>query len=222
MSSTVAKGSQETNKKTEKGFKYREQKSAEVCPGLAHRTFQCATGQCLVHQGLQLRTAHLREFWRPLRYNSPDCPVAHWTFRCASGATATSRQRSSAEHIECATVRARVRAETDGAPDSEQACPVHHRTVRCPRRQKFQWSESNGRVTWQAHRTVRCAMRQTASQRPLLVVGAINTPTTPPFITSKFSNFPHLTRAIAFNTRHTKEIKSSPKSLVHSKSNSDL
>jgi hypothetical protein len=100
-------------------------------------------------------------------------------------------------------------------------CPVHHRAVRWPRRQKLQWSESNGQVTWQAHRTVRCAMRQTASQRPLLVVGAINTPTTPPFIGSKFSNFLHLTRAIAFNTRHTKEIKSSPKSIVHSKSNTD-
>jgi hypothetical protein len=33
---------------------------------------------------------------------------------------------------------------------------------------------------------VRCAMRQTASQRPLLVVGAINTPTTPPFIAPSF------------------------------------
>jgi hypothetical protein len=103
-----------------------------------------------------------------------------------------------------------------------RTCPVHHWTVRWPRRQKLQRSESNGQVTWQAHRTVRCAMRQTASQRPLLVVGAINTPTTPPFIASKFSNFPHLTRAIAFNTRQTKEIKSSPKSIVHSKSNSDL
>jgi hypothetical protein len=73
-----------------------------------------------------------------------------------------------------------------------------------------------------AHRTVRCAMRQSASQRPLLVVGVINTPNHPHIQASKFSNFPHLTRAIAFNTRHTKEIKSSPKSLVHSKSNSDL
>jgi hypothetical protein len=107
-------------KRPRKDSKYRELKSAEVCPGLAHRTVRCATGQCPVHQGLQLRTAHLREFWRPLRYNSPDCPVAHRTVRCASGATATSRQRSSAEGIKCATVRARVRAEPDGAPDSEQ------------------------------------------------------------------------------------------------------
>jgi hypothetical protein len=60
---------------------------------IIHRTFRCSTGQC---------------------------PVAHWTVRCASGATATSRQRSSAEGIKCATVRARVRAEPDGAPDTEQ------------------------------------------------------------------------------------------------------
>jgi hypothetical protein len=109
-----------------------------VCPGLAHRTVRCTTRQCLLHQGLQLRTAHLREFWRPLRYNSPDDPVKHWTvsggapdcpvvhrtIRCASGATATSRQRSSAERIECATVRARVRAKPDGAPN----CPVAQKT----------------------------------------------------------------------------------------------
>ena len=168
--------------------------------------------------------------------------MTHRTVRCVSRATATSRQRSSTEGIKCATVRARVRAERDGAPDSEQclsgappdcpvaqktesptvriqrsghvvgapdsvrwrtglsdvpaeqrllransrlqnalnalqcapeseqrlmahrtvnsACPVHHRTVRCPRRQKLQRSESNGQVTWQAHRTVRCTMRQ--------------------------------------------------------------
>jgi hypothetical protein len=120
MSSTGAKGSQQTNKKTEKGIKYREQKSAEVCPGLAHRTIRCATAQCPVHQGLQLQIAHLREFWRLLRYNSLDCPMEHWTIRCASGATATSRQRSSAEGIECAKVHARVRAEPDGTPDTEQ------------------------------------------------------------------------------------------------------
>jgi hypothetical protein len=50
-------------------------------------------------------------------------------------------------------------------------------------------------MTWRGHRTVRCAIEQTASQRPLLVVGAINTPTTPPFIASKFSTSQPLTRA---------------------------
>jgi hypothetical protein len=117
------------------------------------------------------------------------------------------------------------------APESEQrqkahrtvcrTCPMHHQTVRWPRRQKLQRSNPNGRVTWLAQRTVRCAMRQTASQRPLLVVGAINTPNHPTFISSKFSTFQHITRAIAFNIKHTKEIKSSPKSLVQFQSNSD-
>jgi hypothetical protein len=120
MSCTCAKGSQQTNKKTEKGFKCRELKSAEVCPGLAHWTVWCATEQCPVHQGLQLRTAHLREFWEPLRYNSPDCPVAHRTVRCASGATATSAPTVTCNCIQCATVRAEVRHAPEGAPDSLQ------------------------------------------------------------------------------------------------------
>jgi hypothetical protein len=61
--------------------------------------------------------------------------MIHRTVRCASGATTTSRQRSSVEGIKCATVRARVRAETDGAPDTEQClsgaqpdCPVAQKT----------------------------------------------------------------------------------------------
>jgi hypothetical protein len=35
-----------------------------------------------------------------------------------------------------------------------RTCPVHHRTVRWPRSQKLQRSESNGLVTWLVHRTV--------------------------------------------------------------------
>jgi hypothetical protein len=151
---------------------------------------------------------------RTVRCSTGQCPMGHRTVRCASGATTTSRQR-----LQC-------------APESEQsqmahrtlnsACPVHHRTVRWPRRQKLQRSESNDQVTWLAHRTMSGApcdssLHQTTS----LVVGAINTPNHPPFIASKFYDFPHLTRAIAFNTRHTKEIKSSTKSIDHFQSNSD-
>ena len=95
-------------------------------------------------------------------------------------------------------------------------CLVHHRTVRWPRCQKLQQTESNGRVTWLAHRTVRCAMRQQTPPTALLVVGAINTPNHPSFIASKFSAFTPHTRAIIFNTRHKQEIRSSPKSKDHS------
>jgi hypothetical protein len=136
-------------------------------------------------------------------------------------------QRSTTTHLMRAS-RAEDRARTEGAPnsiqylsgappDSPEDPPVRAPTVRTQRPADVAGAPDCP----VAHQTVRCAMRQTASQRPLLVVGAINTPTTPPFIASKFSNYLHLTRAITFNTRHTKEIKSSPKSIVHSKSNSD-
>jgi hypothetical protein len=51
-----------------------------VCPGLAHRTIRCATGQCPVHQGTPSQTLHLRENSEALRYNSPDYPV--YTGQC--------------------------------------------------------------------------------------------------------------------------------------------
>jgi hypothetical protein len=45
-----------------------------------------------------------------------------------------------------------------------------------------------------------------------LVVGAINTPTTPPFMASKFPASNHYTRASIHCKAHQKEIKSSPNS----------
>ena len=180
------------------------------------------TGQCPVHQGLQLRTAHLQEFWRPLRYNLPDCPVCQWgnDYFSANGHL---------HCIQCATVRAEVRHAPEGAPDSLQDlsgappdCPVPQKTeapmVRIQRPGDVAGAPDS--VRWRTGLSgAACdsSLHQTAS----LVVGAINNANYPPFIASKFTDFPHLTRAIAFNTRHTKEIKSSPKSLVHSKSNSD-
>jgi hypothetical protein len=57
-------------------------------------------------------------------------------------------------------------------------CLVYHRTIRWSQLLELQRSNSNGWVTWLAHRTVRCAHRQIASPTAILVVGAINTPTT--------------------------------------------
>jgi hypothetical protein len=135
MSSTGAKGSHQTNKKTEKGFKYREQMSAEVSPGLAHRTVRCtrdSNSELLTFGNSRTHSAIIH---RTVRCSTGQCPVAHRTVRCASGATTTLRQRSSVEGIKCAAVRARVRAEPDGAPDSEQYlsgappdCPVAQKT----------------------------------------------------------------------------------------------
>jgi hypothetical protein len=122
-----------------------------VCPGLAHRTVRCHTGQCSMHQGTRLQTCHLREFWKSLRYNSPDCLVC----QRSNGYTAPT--------VVCnGTVKrysARLRAQkSEQAPKAHRSvnsdCPVHHWTVRWPRSQKLQRSNPNGRVTWLAHRTV--------------------------------------------------------------------
>jgi hypothetical protein len=210
-------------KRPKKDSNIREQ-SQPKCP-----LVWCATGQCPVHQGLQLRTAHLREFSEPLHYNSPDCPVAHRTVRCASGAMATSAPTVTYNCIQCATVHAEVRHAPEGAPDSLQDlsgappdCPVAQKTeaptVRIQRLGDVAGALDS--VRWRTGLSgAPCdsSLPQTAS----LVVWAINTPNHPPFIASKFSDFLHLTRAITFNTRHTKEIKFSPKSKDHSQSNSD-
>jgi hypothetical protein len=87
MSSTGAKGSHLANKKTKKWVQQKEQGITEVCPGLAHRTVRCATGQCPVHQGTPSQTPHLREFSEALCYNSLDMSGAH---RTVSGAPEVS------------------------------------------------------------------------------------------------------------------------------------
>jgi hypothetical protein len=147
MSSTGAKGSHQINKKTEKGFKYREQMSAKVCPGLAHRTVRCtrdSNSELLTFGNSGGRSAiiHRTVRWRT---GLSGVPAEQRLLR------ANGRLQNALNALQC-------------APESEQsqmahrtmnsACPVNHRTVRCPRRQKLQRSESNGQVTWQAHRTV--------------------------------------------------------------------
>jgi hypothetical protein len=133
---------------------------------------------------------------RTVRCSTGQCSVAHRTVRCASGATTTSRQRSSAEGIKYATERARVRAEIDGAPDTEQClsgappdCLVGQKTeaptVGIQRPGDVAGAPDS--VRWRTGLSgAPCdnSLHQTAS----LVVGAINTPNHhslhPSFLTS--------------------------------------
>jgi hypothetical protein len=160
--------------------------------------------------------ASLGNSFQPLRYNSPDCPV----YTGLSGVTAGQRLLQ-APTATCSAFIARQRAQRSGTPmlvhwTPYSTCPVRHRTSRRAQKTELQRSEPNG---FGAHRTVRCApdcpvhhstasLHQTAS----LVVGAINTPNHPTFKSSKFSTSQLLTRALAFNSRHTKVIKFSPNS----------
>jgi hypothetical protein len=116
-------------------------------------------------------------------------------------------------------MRAEVRHAPEGAPDSLQDlsgappdCLVAQKTEAPTVRiqQPGDVAGAPDSVRWRTGLSgAPCdsSLHQMAS----LVVGAINTPNHPPFIASKFSDFLHLTRAITFNTRHTKEIKFSPK-----------
>jgi hypothetical protein len=174
-----------------------------VCPGLAHRTVQCATGQCPVHQGTQLRTAHLWEFWESLRYNSPDCPVCQ---RSNDYYSANGRLQQQLMRYIARRSRSRARRRT-GQSTGPVRCTTGLSGDRDVRSSNGQ-NPTAGLRGWRtgqcpvAHRTVRCAIRQKPSPTVLLLVGAINTPQPPHFNASKFSAFKHLTRAIAFNTRH--------------------
>jgi hypothetical protein len=165
-----------------------------VCPGLAHRTVRCATGQCPVHQGTRLRTCHLREFWEPLRYNSPDCPVC----QRSNGSTAPTVVCNGTVKVKSARLRAQKSEQRQKAHHTVNSdCPVHHRTVRWPKSQKLQRSNPNGRVTWLAHRTVSSG----APDCPVRHATAAFT-NDPPFIASKFSAFKPHTRALDFIQRH--------------------
>jgi hypothetical protein len=121
---------------------------------------------------------------------------AHRTVRCASGATTTSRATVDCNRIQCATVRARVRARAVDTPDSLQDLSGAPPDSQRPHKSELQRSNPNGWLTWLAHQIVSggapdCPVRHAtaAFQRPFLVVGAINTPTTPHSMASKFLHF---------------------------------
>jgi hypothetical protein len=157
--------------------------------------------------------SELASFGNPLRYNSPDCSVshrtvsgAHRTVRCDSGATTTSRAP-----VDCNALNARLRAQRSraraggtsdslqglsGAPPDSQAGPQERAPTVEPQR-----SADVAGVRWRTGLSG-VPIDSSLHQRSSLVVGAINTPTTPTFKSSKFSIFQLLTRALAFNSRH--------------------
>jgi hypothetical protein len=80
---------------------------------IIHRTVRCHTGQCPVSH-------------RTMSGVTPDCPVCQRSNDYFAPTADCKR-------IQCATVHARVRTTTDGAPDSLDAPPVRAPTVRTQR-----------------------------------------------------------------------------------------
>jgi hypothetical protein len=171
--------------------------------------------------------SELASFGNPLRYNSPDCLVshrtvsgAHRTVRCDSGATTTSSATVVCNALNARQRAQRSRAHAGGTPDSLQGlsgAPPDSQAGpqgRAPTVGTLRPGDVAGApdsVRWRTGLSGAPCDRS-LHQRSSLVVGAINTPTTPTFKSSKFSTFQLLTRALPFNSRHTKEIKSSPNS----------
>ena len=100
-----------------------------------------------------------------------------------------------------------------------RTCPVHHRTAQRPHKSELQCSNPNGWLTWLVHRTVSggapdCPVRHVTDNLPTTTFGGwgYKYPNHLIFNCIQVFHLQHITRAIAFNTRHTKEIKSSPNS----------
>jgi hypothetical protein len=122
--------------------------------------------------------------------------------------------------IKCTPARTEDRAHAGGTPDSLQdlsGAPPDSQAgpqVRAPTigtQRPGDMAGAPDSVRWRTGLSgAPCdsSLHQTAS----LVVGVINTPNHPTFKRSKFSTFQLLTRALAFNSRHTQVIKSSPNS----------
>jgi hypothetical protein len=147
--------------------------------------------------------------------------IIHRTVRRASGATATSRPTVDCKRNQCATVRARVRAATDGAPDSLQdlsgAPPDSPEAplVRAPTVEPQRPADVAGATD--------CPVRHAtaAFQRPHFGGWGYKYPNHPTFNSIQVFHLQHLTRAIAFNSRHNQRDQNLSQVRNHTKSNSD-
>jgi hypothetical protein len=145
--------------------------------------------------------------------------IIHRTIRCDSRATATSRATVVYNRIKCATVCARVRARARGAPDSLQdlsgapSNSLEAPQVRAPTVEPQRLADvavAPDSVRWRTG----LSGAPCDSNLPTTIFGGwgYKYPNHPTFNGIQVSTLLHLTRAITFNRRHTKEIKSSPNS----------
>jgi hypothetical protein len=135
----------------------REQGITEGCPGLAHRTVRCATGQCPVHQRRATLNSPASDFCSAIIHRT--CPV-HTGLSGELAEQRLLRANGRLQRIECAPARRGAEHARVAHRTVHMTCPVHHRTARRAHKSELQRSEPNGLVTWLAHRTVQCAMRQ--------------------------------------------------------------
>jgi hypothetical protein len=155
---------------------------------IIHRTVRCTTGQCPVPQGRAT-------------LNSPASgirsAIIHRTVRCDSVATATSRATVDCNALNACLRAQRSKARVGGTPDSlqglsgappdSQAGP-QDRAPTVGTQRPSDMAGAPDSVRWRTGLSG-APVNSSLHQRSSLVFGAINTPTTPTFKSSKFSHF---------------------------------
>jgi hypothetical protein len=134
-------------KRSELGFKRKEQKETKENSGLAHRTVRCTRGDRLklfTFGFLESRSAIIH---RTVRWATELSRVP--VKQRLSSATVNSNGRLQRE--QCTDSSRRVRAAPEGAPDSEQCLSG---APRCQSSNGRNRQNSNGWVTWLVHRAV--------------------------------------------------------------------
>jgi hypothetical protein len=133
-----------------------------------------------------------------------------------SGASAEQRLLQAPTDT-CSAFIARQRAQESESPmpahrTVNSACPVRHRTSRRAQKSELQRSFSNG--TDDVAGAPDCPVRHRTDSLPTATFGVwgYKYPNHPTIHGIQVFHFPTTTRALAFNSRHTKEIKSSPNS----------
>jgi hypothetical protein len=165
---------------------------------IIHRTVRCTTGQCSVLQ----RRATLNSPASGIRSAKIHRTVsgAHRTVRCDGGATASSRATVDCNALNACLRAQRSRARAGGTPDNLQGlsdAPPDSQAGpqdRAPTVGTLLPGDVAGApdsVRWRTGLSGAPCDRS-LHQRSSLVVGAINTPTTPTFKSSKFSSSNYL------------------------------
>jgi hypothetical protein len=152
---------------------------------------------------------------------TPDCPVCQ---RSNDYLHAT---------VDCNAFNARLRAQrTEHAQKAHRTvyrtCPMHHRTAQRPHQSELQRSEPNGRLTWLVHRILSggapdCPVRHATDSLATATFGGwgYKYPNHPTIHCIQVFHLQHITRAIAFNSRHNQRDQILSQVRNHSKSNSD-
>jgi hypothetical protein len=174
----------------------------------------CTTGHVRYTRGLQRQLVTFGNFQRRLRYNSPDCPV--YTGQCpvrqgeAASGTRQLRETPTASPLKFTGL--------SGATPEQRLLGANGylRRNKCARSAR-RCQARPFRHTGQGTVDVRCAPDTQAGPQvrtPTATFGGwgYKYPNHPTIHCIQVFHFPTTTRALAFNSRHTKEIKSSPNS----------